>query len=325
MSAMDLQTGSALGVGFGCSALLGRSGRRESLQALEVAWDEGIRVFDVARAYGYGEAESLLGEFLQGKKGEAVVATKFGIVPSRNAPWKQAAKVMARKVAGVLPGSRKLLQKAAKTQFVAGQFSVEILQQSIETSLKKLRVEAVDILFLHDAPAEVLEDAALLAELADLEKAGKIRRSGISSQPEVIAKLLKAPREPLRAMQFPCNVFDLSASRLELLSGEKPFLMANHPFGGVARASECRRRIQRLASSPELDKELREKLSPIDDALMAEVVLNVIGKGTGIDVVIPAMMHPAHIRANVAAVRKCRFTDAEIQKLREALSVESTK
>ena len=53
-------------VGFGCSALLGRTGRTESLRALAAAWDEGIRFFDIARSYGYGEAEALLGEFLQG-------------------------------------------------------------------------------------------------------------------------------------------------------------------------------------------------------------------------------------------------------------------
>ena len=37
-------------VGFGCSALLGRSGRTESLRALAAAWDEGIRFFDAADA-----------------------------------------------------------------------------------------------------------------------------------------------------------------------------------------------------------------------------------------------------------------------------------
>ena len=40
-------------VGFGCSALLGRTGRTESLRALAAAWDEGIRFFDIARSYGH--------------------------------------------------------------------------------------------------------------------------------------------------------------------------------------------------------------------------------------------------------------------------------
>ena len=66
-------------IGFGCSALLGRSGRSDSLKALGVAWDEGVRFFDTARAYGYGESEGLLGEFLRGRRDQAVIATKFGI------------------------------------------------------------------------------------------------------------------------------------------------------------------------------------------------------------------------------------------------------
>ena len=44
-------------LGFGCANLMGRVGRRESLRALELAFDQGISYFDTARSYGWGKSE----------------------------------------------------------------------------------------------------------------------------------------------------------------------------------------------------------------------------------------------------------------------------
>ena len=48
-------------LGFGCAPILGRVGERESVAALDHAYARGVRHFDVARSYGWGEAEGLLG------------------------------------------------------------------------------------------------------------------------------------------------------------------------------------------------------------------------------------------------------------------------
>ena len=53
-------------LGYGCSSLMGGMSHKESLAALEAAFDVGIRHFDVAPMYGYGQAEGCLGEFLAG-------------------------------------------------------------------------------------------------------------------------------------------------------------------------------------------------------------------------------------------------------------------
>lgn len=312
---------SAPAVGFGCSALLGRSGRKASLRALHTAWDAGIRFFDVARSYGYGEAEALLGEFLQGRRDQAIIATKFGIMPARQSGLKQLAKVLARQVLAVVPQTRKLLQKGAGAQFIPGQFSVDILQRSLEESLRKLRCEAVDFLFLHDAPASVLAQGDLLEAMEKLRQAGKVRVCGISAAPEVAGIALDKGIAPLKAMQFPCNVFDLSAAHIfTQRNPQNHVLIANHPFGGVARVQQCRQRLVSLAQSRGGDATLREKLGAIDDGVMADVVLNLILRKSGIHVVLPAMMRPEHIRSNVQAVEHSRFSDDEIDRLREALS-----
>ncbi len=51
-------------IGFGGNALLGPKSRREGLALLSEAYEAGVRHFDVARAYSSGDAEGLLGEFL---------------------------------------------------------------------------------------------------------------------------------------------------------------------------------------------------------------------------------------------------------------------
>ena len=60
------------------------SARRRRSSALGCALDEGINHFDIARSYGYGEAEAFLGKFFKGRRDEVVIASKFGI----RATWK---------------------------------------------------------------------------------------------------------------------------------------------------------------------------------------------------------------------------------------------
>jgi len=49
-------------VGFGCSSLTG-TGPRNANRVLQTAFDAGVRHFDTARYYGYGEGEGILGRF----------------------------------------------------------------------------------------------------------------------------------------------------------------------------------------------------------------------------------------------------------------------
>src|SRR5882757_1313079 len=83
-------------LGFGCGSLMGATNRRDSLKLLETAYEAGIRHFDVAPMYGYGEAETCLGEFLQHHRGQITVTTKYGIAP----PKTSAIIKLGRRIAG---------------------------------------------------------------------------------------------------------------------------------------------------------------------------------------------------------------------------------
>jgi D-threo-aldose 1-dehydrogenase len=70
-------------LGFGTSGIMGAAlttaGR---LKLLDAAFDAGIRHFDTAPLYGFGEAESLLGRFLRGRRDAITITTKFGLLPA---------------------------------------------------------------------------------------------------------------------------------------------------------------------------------------------------------------------------------------------------
>ena len=199
------------GLGFGCAALMGRVGRKESLAALGAAYEAGIRFFDSARSYGYGEAEALLGEFLRGRRSGVVISTKFGVLPAAAGPMSAARRLkpLVRGLLHVAPGARRWLQGPLAAQRSSGHFSVADLHASLEASLRALRTDYVDVLSLHDPPPSVLERGELFAALQDLVAAGKVRWVGVAAEPEVIESALAARPAGLRYLQFPCNLFNL--------------------------------------------------------------------------------------------------------------------
>jgi aryl-alcohol dehydrogenase-like predicted oxidoreductase len=284
------------------------------LRALEAAYESGITFYDTARSYGYGESEALLGEFLRGRRNHVLISTKFGILPARQGIWKQALKPVARKILRAVPDARSLIKNQVAAQFARDQFTVEIFRTSLEESLRTLQTDYVDILSMHLPPLTALKDDQLIREMEKCAASGKIRILGVSTEPQIVNEIL-ANRHPfVKALQFPCNVFDLSTAKMTSTPGlEEILFVANHPFGGSTGVTRSHDLLQRVASSPDTPIEIRNKMSVIDDKLLAEIVLNAITKGSQIKVVIPAMMTPNHLQMNVEAILKPRFTDAEIQ------------
>lgn len=313
-------------LGFGCSAILGRSGKRESLRALGAGWDAGITLYDTARSYGYGESEALLGQFLSGRRHQAVISTKFGIVPLRPPLWKRMAKPAARAVISLIPSMRAAVRKQAGRQFSEGQFTTTVLEESIHLSLRKLRTDYVDLLFLHAAPVSVLQQDDLLAAMEKLVNTGKVRAAGISADPDVIGLTVEKAPHPLRVLQFPCNIFDDSAPRLIESASEKSAsaitfgAIANHPFGGVTRVMQSREVLTQIAAAPGLSPSLREKLNGVDDGVLSDVVLNTVLSHPCIHAVVPAMMKLSHLAKNVAAITSSRFSQEDLQELRQRLA-----
>jgi aryl-alcohol dehydrogenase-like predicted oxidoreductase len=297
---------------------MGRSGRRESLTALGAALDSGINVFDTARSYGYGESEALLGEFLEGRRSQVFVSSKFGILPTTQSFLKKVAGPVARQVIRVIPGIRKKIRGQIAAQFQGGQFTVETLETSLETSLKKLRTDYLDILFIHDANSDAINNDELLRALEALVEAGKVRAIGVSGDPAIAAASLE--RSSVKAIQFACNTENNFASP-GIRSENRPVLrFANQPFGGKQGVAAVQSKLTSAGSGEaHWPPALKDKLVTEDRrALLADIILNTAI--TENDVVLTTMMNPAHLRTNAAAVSNSRFTTDELCVIRQWLT-----
>ncbi len=295
---------------------MGRVGRGPSLRALGEAFDQGITFFDTARSYGYGRSESLLGEFLVGKRDKVVISTKFGILPAPQNRFKDAIKPIARQVLKMLPGARSVVQKQIGAQFQRDQFGVDILRASLESSLRELRTDYVDVLFLHSPPASVMNQDELFLELERLVAAGKIRLAGISSNRELVAEIKGTAPPIIQAYQIPAALpMQLSEGvrKSENSSIDRPFVVANSPFGGTQGLVQTRELMLELVEDAEFG--FASRFGSLDSGLLADLVLNLIVCDTDIDVVVPAMMRAEHIRSNCAAFSRSRFTAADLDSI----------
>jgi aryl-alcohol dehydrogenase-like predicted oxidoreductase len=139
-------------VGIGCNAF----GRRVDLDGvrgiLDAAREVGVTLLDTADIYGgQGAGEELLGEALQGRRDEFVVATKFGMDMGG-----------ANGADHGVRGSRAYVRRA------------------VEASLRRLRVDHIDLYQLHE-PDDVTPIEETLSALTDLVREGKVRYLGCSN------------------------------------------------------------------------------------------------------------------------------------------------
>ncbi len=198
-------------LGFGCSTLMGAMGRRDSLAVLESAFDAGIRHFDVAPMYGYGEAESCLGEFMQRHSGDVTVTTKYGIAPPKNSSFIGIARSFAGPLIKRLPGLKQRLSgvaRAATHNDERVSFTPAQAKASLERSLAALRTSHIDIWLLHEVEASDLQDDGLLRLLEDKVADGTIGTFGIGSEAVKLGDLLASRPAYCRTLQYEWSVLD---------------------------------------------------------------------------------------------------------------------
>src|ERR1700738_1856861 len=188
-------------VGFGCRSLTGTS-RSNANRVLETAFDAGVRHFDVARYYGYGEAEGILGKFLKGRRSEVTITTKCGVEPPRRTTVLSVGLYVGRRVARLLPGVRGFLRRGTNSLVKSAAFSAQQAQTSLETSLRELGTDHIDFYLLHDYKvSEQLVDE-LLSFLESSVKTGKIRSFGIGTDFENVLQALKRQPRLCSVLQF---------------------------------------------------------------------------------------------------------------------------
>jgi len=169
-------------LGFGCAPVAGSVDRATALRAMEIARDEGVTHFDVAPSYGYGEAEPLLGEFLAKSGNDClVVASKFGIEATRAARVLRPVKSLVRHVLHLKNGENKTAGPRVGSSLLRPIPITGIgLTQSVEQSLKRLRRDRLDYLFLHEPREQMVNLDEVLRAVEKLKRDGKVRAFGLS-------------------------------------------------------------------------------------------------------------------------------------------------
>lgn len=126
--------------------------KQEMIAFLHAAVDRGITFFDTAEVYGPFTNEELVGEALEPFRGQVVIATKFGF---KHDPDK------------------------GPSPTVGLDSRPEQIKRVAEASLKRLRVEAIDLFYQHRVDPNVpIEDVA--GAVKDLIQAGKVKHFGLS-------------------------------------------------------------------------------------------------------------------------------------------------
>lgn len=139
-------------VGLGCNNFGGRIGRAETEAVLEAALAAGVTFFDTADIYGNaGGSEALMGEILAGRRDEYVLTTKFGMEMKG-----------AEGVPDVPRGSR------------------EYVRWAVEGSLRRLRVDRIDLYQYHE-PDGVTPPEETLEALDELVREGVVGAIGCSN------------------------------------------------------------------------------------------------------------------------------------------------
>ena len=142
-------------IGLGCMGMtfsyLPPPDRNEMIALLRSAVDLGITFFDTAEIYGPFNNEELVGEALAPVRGQVVIATKFGFKPGNE----------------------------AKARWSGLDSRPEHIKEVAEGSLKRLRIDAIDLFYQHRVDPEVpIEDVA--GAVKDLIQQGKVRHFGLS-------------------------------------------------------------------------------------------------------------------------------------------------
>lgn len=152
----------------------------EAVQTIRHALDQGITSFDTAPAYGAGHAEETLGAALEGRRDQAIVVTKCGIVPASNGQ----------------PG-----RNSSRASILA----------EIDNSLRRLRTDHVDVYLVHWPDANTpLEET--MGALDEIQRAGKARLIGVSNFDVALLEQCLAIR-PLDVLQVGYNLFDRRMER----------------------------------------------------------------------------------------------------------------
>ncbi|HSR68888.1 MAG TPA: aldo/keto reductase [Acidobacteriota bacterium] len=295
-------------IGFGAWGIGGQMWKggddKQSLKALHRAVEKGINFFDTALAYGNGHSESLIGKLLEEREEELLVATK---IPPFNQRW---------------PAQGTLEEAFPRHHIV----------NSVETSLKNLGQDCLDLVQLHVWDPSWARDLRWHEALCDLRQMGRLRFFGISindHQPQTAREVVE--RGLVDCVQVIYNIFDQSPADelFQLCSEKRVGVIVRVPFdegaltGKVTPDTHFSRRDWRSRYfAGERKEQVWERVQKIVSETGIELeqlpalALRFCLQPKAVGTVIPGMRRVEHVEANAAVSDLGSLEEETLQILR---------
>ncbi|MBM4461251.1 MAG: aldo/keto reductase [Chloroflexi bacterium] len=303
------------GLGMGCWAIGGpawRDGRpigwgdvddAESVRAIHTALDLGVTLFDTADIYGAGHSERILGQALEGRRDQVVIATKFG----------------------------QLFDEATR-QAIGRDASPAHIRRACDASLRRLKTDYLDLYQFHIGDYDLAQAVEVRETLEELVAAGKIRAYGWSTDDPARARLF-AEGPGCAAIQQRLNIFDGNPETLAVCEAANLGSLNRGPlamglltgkftadstlpendvrFGWDFKAGTQAERLQKLAA-------LRDVLTQ-DGRTLAQAALGWLWARSGVTIPIPGFKTVGQVAENAAALRRGPLTVEQMQEVEQIL------
>jgi aryl-alcohol dehydrogenase-like predicted oxidoreductase len=194
----------------------------QSIAAIRRALDHGVNWIDTAAVYGFGRSEEVVAKALDGVTDRPYVFTKCGLVPS-----------------GKNDGSP--VENISRASIVA----------ECEASLKRLRVDAIDLYQIHWPTDEIADIDEAWAAMDELKQSGKVRNIGVSNFN--VEELKRAERvAPVASLQPPYSLVKRRVEKeiLPYCREQNIGVIAYSPMqSGLLSGTMTRERIEKLPAN----------------------------------------------------------------------------
>ncbi|MFO6448126.1 aldo/keto reductase [Erythrobacter sp. NE805] len=287
-------------LGMGCASLGSRVSRAQGLRALAAAHEQGVDWLDVAPVYGAGQAEEIIGSFVKGRRDRVHICSKVGLSVARSGAALRLAYALGRPLIGAAKGLRSRFKKVTAAQNVSVPLTPELIATSLESSLRRLGTDYLDMLALHRVEVADLARDEIRRALEDAVAAGKVRHVGVAGSVESAEAALAWP-ETFTILQLADAPHEAPLPRLRAAASRPPAFITHSVFGvgGAMAAAETA-----LAANPALRTRLAEAgYAGGDRQVIADLLLDRALASNCEGVVLVSMYDPAHLAANVARAR----------------------
>jgi D-threo-aldose 1-dehydrogenase len=202
-------------LGFGIAGLFNEPGKVARQRMVRSVMDMGIRHFDMAPIYGLGLAEEEFGQAIKGHRDQVFIATKVGIAPTTLARALGRVQGPVRRILRASPALRQSARANAAgpsngalgNYLYVKTYRPAEAMRSIESSLRALGTEYIDLLLIHDPHTSDIQSDDLYALLEGARGKGSIRQWGVAGEVAPTRAVVEAFAGPTPVVQIRDDIF----------------------------------------------------------------------------------------------------------------------